>query len=108
MGQPCPGFYVDDLTDFFYGMGTGLSFFLQGGNLRLGVTKACTQHDTARAGESCPPGWVLSQTLEESTHVAASHLTVTAELAVGSQGFPYHVGSRSLVWVRGGPTKGMH
>lgn len=69
--------------------------------------KACTQHDTARAWESCPPGWVLSQILEESTHATASHLTVTAELAA-SQGFPHPMGSRSLAQIRGGPAKGMH
>lgn len=32
---------------------------------RLSMIKACTQHDTARAAESCHPGWAAPQILEE-------------------------------------------
>lgn len=71
------------------------------------MIKACIQDDTARAGESCHPGWVLPQILEESAPPLVSYLTVTAELAA-TQGFPNHMGSRPLAWVRGGSGKGMH
>lgn len=61
----------------------------------LGVIKACAQHDTAWAGESCHPGRVLPQILEGHAHPMVSHWTVPAEPAA-HQGFSRHVGPRSL------------
>lgn len=70
------------------------------------MIKTSTQHDTAGARESCHPGWALPQSLEESAHAMMRHTTVTAGLAASQASCT--MGSRSRVWVRGGPGEGVH
>ena len=69
------------------------------------MIKVCAPRDTARAGESCHPGWTPPEILEEDAGPVAGHRAVNAERAA-AQGF-CHVGSESLAPVRGGPGEGL-
>lgn len=91
MSQTCPGF-IRVISWTSLGGGHWAVFLFTRRKLSLGVMKACMQHDTARAGESCPPGWVPPRTLE-GVRPLARFLTVTAELAA-SQGF-----SPCVIWI---------